>query len=192
MRRAFYTRTTAMGMLMISMLPLLCFSSIPPPNMPLPNHQESMYTLYDVEKKYVIGVPLKTSNEHFVKEVPPMRESFYKENTAAKIPNKTGSDLLAVYTDYEGDYTKPFVYIIGCEVANLDKIPKGMVGIEIPARSYALFKTNGPFPQALAETWREIWQSDLKRSYTTDFEVYPADFHPVNKSEVEVYIAVDN
>ena len=44
-------------------------------------------------------------------------------------------NLLAVYTDYEGDYTKPFTYMIGCEVSNLSTIPEGMRGIE----SRALF-----------------------------------------------------
>lgn len=148
------------------------------------------YVLEKQPKKFAIGVPIRTSNEHFVQEVPLHWEKFYSQNLAKKIPNKLNQELLAVYTDYEKDYTKPFTYIIACEVLDLKKIPTGMRGLEIHTAQYAVFTAKGPFPQALGETWHGIWKTDLKRSYTTDFEIYRPDFNPKGKPEIKVYIAV--
>lgn len=149
------------------------------------------YSKEKLEKKYVIGVPVRTSNEdgRFLKDVPPLWEQFHRERLAEKIPVRINHDLLAVYTDYEGDYTKPFTYIIGCEVKNLNSIPEGMIGIEIPPSKYALFTAKGEFPKSMMITWQNIWHSGIKRSYTTDFEIYTSDFNPQNNPEVRIYIA---
>ena len=104
-----------------------------------------------------------------------------------KIPNKTSNEVIALYCDYEGDYTKPYSLIIGCPVSH-PEVPKGMVTKTIPAGSYALFEAKGEFPKSLIETWQDIWKrEDLKRTYTGDFEVYGEKF---SDGEVEVFIAV--
>lgn len=140
-------------------------------------------------KKYLIGVSVKTSNAHFQQEALPLRDRFLNEKLAEKIPHRLNQNILCVYTGYEGDYTKPFTWIMGCEVANLNEIPAGMVGIEIPPSSYALFRATGPFPESMLTAWMTIWKSDVKRSYTTDFEVYGPDFNPYKSPEVKIYIA---
>ncbi len=144
------------------------------------------------EKKYVIGIPVRTSNQdgRFLKDVPPLWEQFHREGLAEKIPGRLNHDLLAVYTDYEGDYTKPFTYIIGCEVKSLKHIPEGMIGIEVPPSEYAIFIATGEFPKSMMITWQNIWHSGIKRSYTTDFEVYSSSFNPQNNPEVRIYIAI--
>ena len=142
-------------------------------------------------KKFVIGVPLRTSNATCIKEMPPFWEKFNREHTAKKIPNRKNHDLLAVYTDYEGDYTKSYTYVIGCEVSSLDSIPEGMVGIEIPASTYAVFTAKGDFPQSMGQAWVSIWNTALKRTYTQDIEVYSADFNPQNKPDVKIYISIE-
>ena len=148
----------------------------------------------EIEKQetiFVIGVSIRTSNEdgRYMKEVPPLWDKFYRENMLEKIPNKVDQNLLAVYSDYEKDYTKPFSYLIGCKVSSLDTIPEGMVGIEIKPSSYTVFTTKGAFPQSMADAWHRIWDSKVKRSYTTDFEIYTPDFNPQNNPEVEIFIA---
>jgi hypothetical protein len=79
------------------------------------------YNTEKKEKRFVIGIPIRTSNENgrFQKEAPSLWDKFYSENLIEKIPNKVDQNLLAVYTNYEGDYTKPFTYLIGCEVSRL-------------------------------------------------------------------------
>jgi hypothetical protein len=72
---------------------------------------------------------------------------------------------------YEGDYTKPYSWILGCEVSSLDEIPEGLVGKVIPESKYAVFTTQGEFPQGLIAAWQAVWKSNLLRSYTSDFEL---------------------
>jgi predicted transcriptional regulator YdeE len=147
------------------------------------------YVKENQAKKCVIGISVKTSNEHFQKEVLPLRDKFLHEKLAEKIPNRLNQSILCVYTDYEGDHTKPFTWLIGCEVSDLKVIPEGMVGVEIPASSYAVFTAAGSFPESMMVAWTSIWKSDVKRSYTTDFEVYSPDFDPQKNPKVKIYIA---
>lgn len=46
------------------------------------------------------------------------------------------------------------------------------------------------FPQGLIAAWQAIWQANLSRSYTTDFELYSSDFDPQRNPEVKVCIAI--
>jgi predicted transcriptional regulator YdeE len=149
------------------------------------------YETQDLEKKFVVGISIRTSNEkgRFQQEVPPLWAKFRTEQLKEKIPNKINDDMLAVYSEYEGDYTKPFTYSICCEVASLENVPEGMQGFEIPASSYAVFTAKGPFPQSMMQTWQAIWNSDIERLYTTDFEVYRSDFTHQNNSEIKIFIA---
>ena len=143
-------------------------------------------------KKFVIGVAIKTSNQNgqFQKDVPPFWEKFYREKTVEKIPRRKNKNLLAVYTDYEGDHTNPITYIIGCEVADLSAVPEGMVGIEVAPATYAIFTTKGAFPECMGQAWHTIWHSHIERSYITDFEIYGPDFNPQTKPEVKIEISL--
>ena len=144
------------------------------------------------KEKRFIGFELRTNNEECSVAMPAHKEKFFQENMLAKIPNKINGDMLALYTDYEGDYTKPYSWILGCEVSSLDHIPEGLVGKIIPAATYAVFTSQGDFPEGLIAVWQTIWQAKLSRAYTCDFEVYRSDFDPQKKPEVKVYIALEN
>ncbi len=149
------------------------------------------YILEHIKKKFFIGFELRTNNEECSLMMPAHKEIFFKENMPSKIPNKINHHILALYTDYEGDYTQPYSWILGCQVSNLDKIPEGLVGKVIPEATYAVFTTEGEFPQGLITAWQKVWKSNLHRSYTCDFEVYPSNFHPQTNPEVKIYIAID-
>lgn len=142
--------------------------------------------------KFFIGLELRTNNEECSLAMPAHKDRFFKENILAKIPNKINGNILALYTDYEGDYTKPYSWILGCEVSHLNQVPEGLVGKVIPKAKYAIFTTQGEFPQGLITAWQNIWKSGLPRSYTSDFEVYRSDFDPQRNPEVKVYIAVED
>jgi len=149
------------------------------------------YTIENQKKKFFIGLELRTNNEECSLAMPAHKEKFFRENTLAKIPNKINGNILALYTDYEGDYTKPYSWILGCEVSSLDEIPEGLVGKVIPESKYAVFTTQGTFPQGLIAAWQAVWKSNLHRSYTSDFELYRSNFDPQKNPEVKVYIAVE-
>ena len=112
------------------------------------------------EQKYFIGLALRTNNRECSSAMPAHKEKFFKENIPAKIPNRIGGDILALYTDYEGDYTGDYSWVLGCEVTSLDEVPKGLVGKVISASKYAVFTTKGAFPQGLIAAWQEIWISN--------------------------------
>lgn len=150
-----------------------------------------MHYIEHQKEKFFIGSELRTNNEECSLAMPAHKDRFFKENIVSKIPNKIGGDILALYTDYEGDYSKPYSWILGCEVSCLDEIPEGLVGKVIPESKYAVFTTQGEFPQGLIAVWQEVWKSGLPRLYTSDFEVYHRDFDPERNPEVKVYIAVE-
>lgn len=149
------------------------------------------HTIQHQKKKLFIGLELRTNNAECSSAMPAHKERFFGENVPSKIPNKVNGNILALYTDYEGDYTKPYSWILGCEVSSLNEIPEGLVGKVIPESNYAVFTTQGGFPQGLIAAWQAIWKSNLHRSYTSDFEVYRSDFDPQNNPQVKVYIAID-
>ena len=153
---------------------------------------EMNYIIEHQKHKFFIGLELKTNNEECSVAMPAHKERFFKENIIAKIPNKINGNILTLYTDYEGDYTKPYSWILGCEVSSLDFVPPGLVGKEIPTSKYAVFTTQGEFPQGLIAAWQAVWKSNLSRSYTSDFEIYRSDFDPQKNPEVKVYIAIDD
>lgn len=150
-----------------------------------------MYTYEKHAKKLFIGLELRTNNQEAPKTIAAHWGRFYKENILAQIPHQINGNVLALYTDYEGDYTKPYSCIIGCEVSSLEDVPVGLVGKEIPASRYAVYTSQGSFPQGLVDVWQTIWKSNMHRSYTTDFELYAADFNPVSNPTVKVYIAIE-
>lgn len=149
------------------------------------------YTLEHQNKKLFIGLELRTDNEECSFTMPAHAERFMKENIPAKIPNRINRDILGLYTDYEGDETHSYSWILGCEVSSLDEIPEGLVGKVISESNYAVYKTEGQFPEGLIAVWKAVWKSNLHRSFTNDFEIYPSDFDPQKNPQVKLYIAID-
>lgn len=143
------------------------------------------------KEKFFIGLELRTNNEECSITMPAHKDKFFKENIPSKIPNKINENILALYTDYEGDNTMPYSWILGCEVSSLDEVPEGLVEKVIPESKYAVFTTQGEFPQGLIAVWQEIWKSGLPRSFTSDFEEYRNDFDPQRNPQVKVYIAIE-
>ncbi len=142
----------------------------------------------------LIGIECRTSNlpDAAPVDIPKHWQKFYNENVIGKVPNKISNEVIALYCDYEGDYTQPYSLVIGCAVDSLDAIPTGMVGKIIPSSTYAVFQAVGEHPKALIETWTNIWQqSNLKRSYTGDFEVYGENFFSESPQKVDVLIAIE-
>tara|TARA_R110002050_G_scaffold74772_3_gene160095 strand:- start:15999 stop:16454 length:456 start_codon:yes stop_codon:yes gene_type:complete len=141
----------------------------------------------------IIGIKTETTNENgkAAKDLGKLWEQFYTENILDKISNKKSDDIYSIYTDYESDYTKKYTCIIGLRVESLDQIPNGLIGREFKSGNYQKFVSKGQMPNAVVKTWQEIWKKDkeLKRKYTTDFEVYGKNSQNRENSEVEIYIA---
>ena len=99
-------------------------------------------------------------------------QKFEKENFYARIPGKLSDEVFAVYFDYEGDHTQPYSYFIGCRVDSAADVPEGMTSLHIPEDNYIRLTAQGRMPDCVAGKWNEIWESQIGRRYTYDFEVY--------------------
>ena len=65
--------------------------------------EESMYQTEQGKQKFFIGLELRTNNNECSFAMPAHKDKFFRENTISKIPNKINGNILALYTDYEGD-----------------------------------------------------------------------------------------
>lgn len=141
----------------------------------------------------VIGIAVRTTNENgqSVKDLGSLWSRFMAENIMDKIPNKADSDLYCIYTDYEKDFTKPYTAIIGCKVEHLNEIPEDLTGKCIPGSEYAKFTAKGNNMQKMVgDAWYTIWNTDLARKYTADFEVYSEKAYHPEEAEVDIYVSV--
>lgn len=146
-----------------------------------------------IKKFSVIGISVRTTNEkgEAAKDIPNLWNKFMTENIAAKIPNKVDSDIYCIYTDYEKDHTKPYTTILGCKVKNLEIVPNEMVGKIINETTYKKYVATGNVLQgSVFNEWTKIWNSDLPRTFTADFEVYGDKAKNFEDAEVELFIAV--
>ncbi len=75
-------------------------------------------------------------------------------------------------------------------VSEIDEVPEGLVVKQIPRANYAVFTVPGPFSTSLIETWHKIWNSNLKRAYKSDLEIYRASFDPQKNPEVKICIGL--
>lgn len=141
----------------------------------------------------VIGIGVRTDNGHGNAEqaIPALWKNFMANGLQSKIPNKISEEILSLYTNYESDHTKPYDVILGCKVDSLDHIPEGMVGQAFDGGTYVNHVSKGDMTQgAVINTWLEIWNSNLDRTYTADFEVYGEKAADPTNAEVDILVAV--
>lgn len=142
----------------------------------------------------IIGIKVRTTNENkqAAHDIPILWEKFKSENVVDLIPNKIESSVLSIYTNFESDHTKPYDTIIGCKVSTLSDIPTGMAGQEFEDGNFAKFISKGNLNEgSVYNTWLEIWETKLERTFLYDYEVYgeKKSLNPTN-AEVEIFVAV--
>lgn len=146
-----------------------------------------------VEPFKVIGIEVRTTNENeqAAKDIPVLWEKFMKENLLNNIPNKIDNTIYSIYTEYEKDHTKPYTTLLGCKVESLENIPEGMVGKSFDGGDYIRFTAKGNLAEGLViNEWLKIWNMDLGRTFTADFEIYGEKAQDPSDAEVDILIAV--
>lgn len=146
-----------------------------------------------IPKFYVIGISIRTTNANgqSAKDIETLWGKFWGEEIQKKIPNKVSDDIYAVYTDYETDYTGAYTAIVGLRVNSLENIPAGFVGLTLEKDVYQKFVSKGKMPEAVFNTWLEIWQNkNLNRAYHFDFTVHGKKYYDGDQAEVETFISV--
>ena len=151
------------------------------------------YTIIDNPGFKIIGIAVRTANANgkAMTDIGKLWEDFFSKNISSLIPNKTGNDIINLYTDYETDHTSEYLTILGHKVSSLEQIPKGMIGKDIPKSRYALFKSKGKLPDVVVRTWSEIYATPLKRNYKVDFDVYREQARDPNNATVETFVSID-
>ena len=122
----------------------------------------------------VIGIATRTSNQR-VDEIGQFWQRFYASNVAAQVVSRLDARVYSVYSDYESDVNGEYDLLIGCAVSPDAQVPEGMTKKTVSAGQYAQFEATGELPAGIVAAWREVWSSDLNRSYDTDFERYEED-----------------
>jgi predicted transcriptional regulator YdeE len=143
----------------------------------------------------LIGLSLKTktvnANGQSAIDCGNLWQEFEQNNCAASISNKLSDEIYGVYYQYEGDHTKPFSYFVGCKVKEGTEAPRGLKKLSIPGGTYYKVIAKGKMPDCIANAWKEIWDSNINRSYQVDFEVYDERTRDWNNAEVDIYLSIE-
>ena len=114
---------------------------------------------------------------------------FMGGNLREKITDRLSDDLYSVYFEYETDHMSYYTALLGCKVASDASIPDGFKKIEIPESEYLIYSLSGEIPKIVGEAWQEIWEFDIDRTYTFDYDRY-INNQGASSPEVKIYVAI--
>lgn len=152
------------------------------------------YEIVELKEKVVAGIKIKTTNqdEKSVQDIAIAWQKLFADGIYDRIENKVNHKTIGLYTEYEGDFTKPYVFIAGAEVSEKADANKEIISKTIPEGKYARFIITGDVQNSVGQAWQEIWNMDLKRKYTCDFEEYQNNSEDMQKQEIHIYIAIED
>ncbi len=127
----------------------------------------------------VVGLQQRISSGTAFEEI----KNHWEHFETADFPLEERGDLVAIYSDYEGDETQPYNLTIGYFV-DVDKAPEGWTLKQIPAANYGHIHADGPIPDSIVSAWQKVWQSSWNRSFQYDYEVY-------GEQGIDLYIGVN-
>jgi predicted transcriptional regulator YdeE len=146
-----------------------------------------------IEPFKLIGISVRTTNEggQAATDIAELWGRFMAEKLADKIPNKVDDTVYSLYTDYESDHTGPYTALLGCRVETLEDVPEGMSGRSFSGGNYVKLMAKGDLTRGLiVNKWSQIWELDLDRAFTADFEVFGEKAQDPTNAEVDFLIAV--
>ena len=144
----------------------------------------------NLKNKTVTGLKTRTKNSDEmnpeVAKIGLLWQSFFSD--VLPTLKEQNVPMYGVYTNYESDAMGEFDVLVGVEDL---EISAELTSVTLAEGKYLCFESKGDMPQAIIETWGEIWAyfSDENckdvRLYKTDFEKY------ISKDEAEIYIGVE-
>ena len=143
----------------------------------------------EVDSKTIQGLQVRTKNADEMnsgtQKISPLWGRFFNE----VLPTlQEGATVYGVYHNYESDAQGAFDVLVGADKLDVTDEMKSVV---LQAGKYLMFPVKGELPQAIIDTWMQIWayfedpSIDERRAYETDFELYKS------ADEVEIYIGVN-
>lgn len=142
---------------------------------------------------HLTGIQVRTSNAEgkATTDIPALWQQFFENMVMQRIHHRVDDTLYCVYTHYDGDYTQPYTAFLGCRVTQPDPLAEGLTHMLISGGLYTAQTVKGNLNEGVIfKAWQAIWQSNLKRAYTADFEVYDTRAANPEAAEVTIYVSV--
>ncbi|MCT4595876.1 MAG: GyrI-like domain-containing protein [Anaeromicrobium sp.] len=149
------------------------------------------YKIVNLNEKIVVGKSIITTNENSqcIKDIGSMWQEFIGGGIFNSIENKINGMGIGLYTDYEGDATKPYRFMC-CTEVNENNNPD-LECRTICDGKYAKFTIKGHMINDVGRAWNEIWSMDLDRRFHCDFEVYHNDSEDISNQTIDIYISIN-
>ncbi|ETO93614.1 GyrI-like domain-containing protein [Legionella oakridgensis] len=138
-------------------------------------------TVTYINRFTVMGLSVRTINRDEFNQktakLPTLWENFSSKGIADQVINRVPhSPIFGVYSDYESDATGYYTVTAGVTVEKEEERIEWNT-IHIPSGHYLVFENNSMLPQAVVETWKNVWhyfesQNTYQRNFNADFEVY--------------------
>lgn len=143
------------------------------------------YEVVNLDQKTVVGVSAITGNADpkMGEIIGGLWDRLYNQGVYPTIKNKVNEYAIGLYSDYTKDQ---YCVTAGNEVSKAENVELDIK--IIPAGKYAKFSVHGHMEKAVAKAWGEIWNMNLDRSFTGDFEEYlNSDY---DNADIDIYIAL--
>ena len=146
----------------------------------------------------VIGLWVRTDNKKEAGgtgEISPMWQRAMQEGSLENIPHRSDNNLTVVYTNYASDQNGEYTYVLGVRVSSVDKVPEGMMTVNVPAGKYAVIESEqGALSEVMPKVWQRINSMPVSemggpRAFKADYEVYPEGFDWQN-AQIPIYIGL--
>jgi predicted transcriptional regulator YdeE len=148
---------------------------------------------------YMAGLSARTCNAKEMSgngKIEDIWETLLQPGLVAKIPNKVGVDLVAVYTDYETDHTGHYTYLLGLPVLSDESLPSNLTVRHVSPGRYAIITSErGPIVEVVREVWQRVWSMSEEelggiRAFQTDFEIYDQRTSDPENAQIDVYVGL--
>ena len=140
------------------------------------------YEIVELKEKTIVGFAARTSNEdpQMGAIIGDLWKQLYTPENTEKIQNRVNAYAIGLYSDYDKE---GYQVTAGFEVSDAES-GNGFTVKTIPAGRYAKFSVHGDMIEAVANSWKEIWETPLNRTFTGDFEEY------LSQEDIDIYIAI--
>lgn len=140
------------------------------------------YEIVELKEKTIVGFAARTSNEdpQMGAIIGDLWKQLYTPENTEKIQNRVNSYAIGLYSNYDKE---GYQVTAGFEVSDA-KSGNGFAVKTIPAGRYAKFSVHGDMIEAVTNSWKEIWETPLDRTFTGDFEEY------LSQEDIDIYIAI--
>ena len=141
------------------------------------------YEIVELKEKTIVGFAARTSNEdpQMGAIIGDLWKQLYTPENTEKIQNRVNAYAIGLYSDYDKE---GYQVTAGFEVSDAES-GNGFTVKTIPAGRYAKFSVHGDMIEAVANSWKEIWETPLDRTFTGDFEEY------LSQEDIDIYIAIE-